>query len=49
MNKRDEIELAMQQVRTQDTRNFSLNILPAVWIYLAIIISYDSEKALHWF
>lgn len=32
VNKRDEIELAMQQVRTQDARISSLNILPAVQI-----------------
>lgn len=49
VNKRDEIELAMQQVRTQDTRSFSLNILPAVQICLVIIISHDSGNALHWF
>lgn len=46
VNKRDEIELAMQQVRTQDARAFSLNILPAVQICLIVIISYDSGNAL---
>lgn len=48
MNRRDEIELAMQQVRTQDARTFSLSILSAVQICLVIIISYDSN-ALQWF
>lgn len=49
MNKRDETELAMQQVRTQAGRTSSLNILPAVQICLVNIIPYDSSNALHWF
>lgn len=49
VNKRDEIELAMQQVSTQNTRSFSINILLAVQICLFIIISYGSGNALPWF